>query len=356
MREKARKVLEIQADQPYTKRGHTVLEHPVTSHHIQAVRGGKAMADPDSTSTRLCAVCGHPARQKQKYCGQACASTASITRRAIASTCADCQKPCRRGARRCSFCHLTLNSRANRGADGRFPSLLAKRMCRLCSGEFQPRDAKSVYCSRECAFSDPNWQSEYTATKAILRADRAAEAMRQIAARRRDCINCGRAFACGSSQSRACSKACARALRGRAAIDNYKRTRRPNPGICRCKECGAMFEPVYPSKHRAFCSPECMNAHGNRIGKAQRRARMRDAEREPVDPIAVFDRDGWRCQLCGVATSRRFRGTCQSNAPEMDHIVPLAVGGSHTYANVQCSCRQCNIAKGARTLGQLRLA
>jgi 5-methylcytosine-specific restriction endonuclease McrA len=312
------------------------------------------MADPKSTSTRLCAVCSRPALRK--YCGQVCATAASLARRATASTCADCQKPCRRGARRCSPCHLEWKGKAPRGADGRFPSILADRSCRFCHGRFEPRDAKTVYCSRECAFTDPNWRHGHFQSLAIKRGERAAERQRRRAALTASCLSCGRDFPCGSWFRKTCSPACQTKWLRAAAIDHYRRTRRPDPGKRRCRECLIDFEPVYPSKHRAFCSPECLNAYGNRIGKAQRRARMRDVEREPVDPIAVFDRDGWRCQLCDVATPRRLRGTCQSNAPEMDHIVPLALGGSHTYANVQCSCRRCNIAKGARPLGQLRLA
>lgn len=68
---------------------------------------------------------------------------------------------------------------------------------------------------------------------------------------------------------------------------------------------------------------------------------------ERFDPYSVFDRDGWVCQLCGCDTPRSHRGTLQGNAPELDHIVPLARGGVHSQANTQCACRACNGAKGA---------
>jgi 5-methylcytosine-specific restriction endonuclease McrA len=312
------------------------------------------MADPQSTSTRLCGVCGQSALRK--YCGETCAKAAFIAKRATGGTCADCQKPCRRGARRCSPCHLAWNARTNRGADGRFPTLLTKRSCRLCFGEFQPRDAKTVYCSRECAFTDPNWKQEHWEKLAIARVERVAQWKRHREALRRTCVSCGLEFPCATRRGRTCSAKCLKAIANKAAISHYRRTRRPNPGICRCRECGTEFEPVYPSKHRSFCSADCLETYSNRISRAQRRARMLEAIREPVDPIAVCERDGWRCQLCGVSTPRRLRGTHVDNAPEMDHIIPLALGGSHTYANVQCSCRRCNSIKGARPLGQLRLA
>jgi hypothetical protein len=315
------------------------------------------MADPQSTSTRLCGMCGlvevsHP----RKYCSSACAKSAFLTKRAIASKCADCQKPCRRDAKRCSPCHVAWKVAAPRGADGRFPGILVNRSCRFCGGQFEPRDSKSVYCSRECAYADPKWRGDRFRFLAEKRAEKIADRQRQRAAITALCVSCGQEFPCGTRGRKACSRECLTKWLRAAAIQHYRRTRRPDPGMCRCRECDAQFEPVYPSKHRSFCSAECLETYSNRIGRAQRRARMLEAVREPVDPIAVCERDGWRCQLCGVSTPRRLRGTHFDNAPEMDHIIPLALGGSHTYTNVQCACRRCNSIKGARPLGQLRLA
>jgi 5-methylcytosine-specific restriction endonuclease McrA len=85
-----------------------------------------------------------------------------------------------------------------------------------------------------------------------------------------------------------------------------------------------------------------------RIAKDRRKARQRGATAdESIDAIAVFIRDGWRCQSCGCNTPRSLRGSQHSDAPELDHIVPLALGGAHTHDNVQCLCRTCNGLKGA---------
>lgn len=92
-----------------------------------------------------------------------------------------------------------------------------------------------------------------------------------------------------------------------------------------------------------------------RIYKSRRRAVERGATADRIDPIKVFERDGWRCHLCGRSTPRRLRGSYESNAPEIDHVIPLAVGGTHTWGNVKCSCRSCNGAKGAQARGQLGL-
>jgi len=90
--------------------------------------------------------------------------------------------------------------------------------------------------------------------------------------------------------------------------------------------------------------------------KAKKRALRAGVPFEPVDVLAVLGRDGWRCQICGIATPRRLRGTIRPNAPELDHRTPIKLGGGHTYENCQCACRSCNAAKAARSpRGQINL-
>lgn len=56
----------------------------------------------------------------------------------------------------------------------------------------------------------------------------------------------------------------------------------------------------------------------------------------------VWERDGGTCQMCGVDLD-------PANWHE-DHIIPLAMGGPDTLANVQASCPPCNLRKGKRLL------
>lgn len=122
-----------------------------------------------------------------------------------------------------------------------------------------------------------------------------------------------------------------------------------------CQECGALFCPLYGSSHASLCICCVLlrQKKEKRVLKSLRRARCRGASAERVDPFEVFDRDKWKCQLCGVKTPKAKRGSYDDDAPELDHIVPLSKGGAHTYANTQCSCRRCNGEKSDRPLGQL---
>jgi 5-methylcytosine-specific restriction endonuclease McrA len=52
--------------------------------------------------------------------------------------------------------------------------------------------------------------------------------------------------------------------------------------------------------------------------------------------LAVFKRDDGRCVSCGSDRELQF-----------DHVIPVALGGASTEANLQLLCSNCNRAKGA---------
>lgn len=118
-----------------------------------------------------------------------------------------------------------------------------------------------------------------------------------------------------------------------------------------CAGCGepfVYFEKRAQSKFCATCN------HVRNRGSASRRARRLGVIYEVVIPKRVFERDGYRCQICGVATRGDFPAL---TSPTLDHIVPLSRGGSHTYANVQCACFRCNsiVKRDGAANDQLRL-
>jgi 5-methylcytosine-specific restriction endonuclease McrA len=111
-----------------------------------------------------------------------------------------------------------------------------------------------------------------------------------------------------------------------------------------------VFVPAYGSLRRVYCTTECRDAAMRKVRSGsshRRRAARHGCEYEPISKLQVFERDGWRCYLCGCATPRHLSGTTEPNAPELEHVVPLARGGSHTWGNVRCACRSCNRAKAA---------
>jgi 5-methylcytosine-specific restriction endonuclease McrA len=135
-----------------------------------------------------------------------------------------------------------------------------------------------------------------------------------------------------------------------------------------CPKCGYAFvwKGSDNSLPRVYCSRACQKAvqaakklHGGRKnnGTAERRARRAGVYRERVSRLAVFERDGWKCQICGCKTPKKLLGDLKHpSAPQLDHRIPLKLGGDHTYANCQTSCAACNRDKGStRIRGQVDL-
>lgn len=125
-----------------------------------------------------------------------------------------------------------------------------------------------------------------------------------------------------------------------------------------CMDCSAPIKYVHGMGLEAKLCDKCKAAKkraSRRISKAKRRARIIGTQTENIDPFDIFDRDKWRCHLCGIKTLKSLRGTYEDRAPELEHIYPLSLGGTHTWDNVACSCRKCNQEKGAAVLGRLGL-
>lgn len=75
----------------------------------------------------------------------------------------------------------------------------------------------------------------------------------------------------------------------------------------------------------------------------RRRAKHLDQFVENVNHQKVFERDKWRCGICGEKVDRS--GKRGPRMPSLDHIVPISQGGEHSYANTQCAHYRCNLSK-----------
>lgn len=297
------------------------------------------MAERDCT----CAQCGsgYLADSRKRYCSDSCKWKA-----------ADARRP-------------------NRGPKPH--AIRGPFVCSHCRSEYRTRrpiGEGERYCSRECSFSA---MKNGGASDRQIQALKASTVMRsEIAALARiraawlhgstdyaDCKDCGKRY-----RKRANKARCIRCVNGLTA--------RIRP----CTHCGLSFEQA--RRWQRLCSEWCAQAakkaaaakgrsklRATDQGKAKRRAEKNrykslrrsrvGASGESIDPIAVFERDGWRCHICKQRTPKKLRGSTEDRAPELDHIITLFDGGSHTWANVACACRQCNGEKGARSLGQLNL-
>lgn len=109
--------------------------------------------------------------------------------------------------------------------------------------------------------------------------------------------------------------------------------------VVQCERCQAPIT-KRGDEDRRFCGP-CGTGKGH-VARAQRYG-------VPVETVrrqAVFDRDGWICQVCHRPVDKGLSWPHAESA-SLDHIVPLSRGGAHTEANVQLAHLGCNTGKGA---------
>lgn len=188
--------------------------------------------------------------------------------------------------------------------------------------------------------------------------------------RRLACVECSGMFdqvISRGSVRKYCDQ-CVDGVRRRHQVDRLPRRRQVAETLHRaaarevaCARCCCVFCPLYASKYRegGYCKPcadEVQRLKSNsKVGDNLARARKFGVARRYFNELHILERDGWRCQLCGVSTPKRLRGTRDDRAPELDHIVPLSVGGAHLPENVQCACRRCNQQKRAKARGQMKL-
>lgn len=236
-----------------------------------------------------------------------------------------------------------------------------RRVCRVCGKEFimhhpsgkanRGEVKEGQFCSRACR---GKWRSGLSMPK--VGGYKVGE-IRQIFIK--TCSVCGSLFvARWANRLPLCSSECRnidsknKYYENRGAIlkqirDAYE----PKVRKQTCSQCGDSF---IGHDRNVYCSDICRQK-AKQGRKAKRRAEKVGVYYEYVNPIKVFKRDGWRCQLCKKKLSPKHRGTIRDDAPELDHIIPWAQGGEHSYRNTQCACRKCNQEKGAREFGQLRL-
>lgn len=165
------------------------------------------------------------------------------------------------------------------------------------------------------------------------------------AARERCCEKCGSRFAprrvqITNGQGRFCSQAC----------------NTVGWAIAQSPENRAKRAEAWKQRHRASpivkSGEQSPKWRGGRKATVRRRLdagyyreanhRRRLNTRQIIDAkliSALVEKQRWRCACCSASVRKGY---------EMDHIVPLALGGAHHIDNIQILCVRCNRSKGAK--------
>lgn len=114
-----------------------------------------------------------------------------------------------------------------------------------------------------------------------------------------------------------------------------------NKGKCRCDDCRAAHAKdiaEYYAKRKA---------EGRPIPKRRYPDSDRHYSMTKLERLAIYERDGWQCQLCDEALDMGAHFN-DPMAPTLDHIVPQSVETDHSPGNLRAAHRICNAKRGNR--------
>lgn len=232
-------------------------------------------------------------------------------------------------------------------------------VCQQC-GNLSQRYGAAKFCGDDCA-------AKWSAERRKLRPNVSGQ-HRLIT---KQCKACDRSFQVRSDNDKfLCSETCQkdwRRIRKRVWFTIFKRPKvfriPPLPRTCRtCRKvavgyrkhfCSDCADQAFNIRTRIYRVKYIQRLKETGVWSAQRmlrKKRIRAVADEVVNPVVVLERDCWTCQICGEPTPRNLRGSYDMRAPEVDHIIPISRGGRHSYSNVQCACRSCNLDKSNKII------
>ena len=196
-----------------------------------------------------------------------------------------------------------------------------RQQCKTCGCDFEYHRVKK-FCRPECR------QGSFRNGKPIRRHKKKPRA----------CVQCGSVFVSEKRRTSLCSMAC---------VIAHKSARNPIP-LIPCVKCGTLFKrSLNRHSYNKYCSRECYFGSATRVTVDP----LKRSTRRLTKPkrMEICKRDKWKCQECGV----RVRDDVDDRHPRkanVDHVIPVSLGGTNDPTNLQCLCRNCNAKKHAKKL------
>ena len=113
-----------------------------------------------------------------------------------------------------------------------------------------------------------------------------------------------------------------------------------------CSVCGTI------THRRKYCSTECAKKADNKRRDFNRRVKLSIARVDTdITVEGLYRRDSGTCYLCGGRCNYEDYTVIDGNFiagdwyPSIDHVIPLAKGGKHSWDNVMLAHRLCNSRK-----------
>lgn len=146
----------------------------------------------------------------------------------------------------------------------------------------------------------------------------------------------------------------------RAAAGNPLRPVRPTVPRT-CEACGKSFDARVDAVNDGrgfYCSMRCSNLAKLNLpwdSVFDPSSRVRGHWIDLADRLAIYERDGWVCYLCGLPTNP----DADSQGPDyltLDHLIPWSTSDSpdNSPSNLKCAHRGCNSRKGVMSVEEYR--
>lgn len=291
-----------------------------------------------------CSRCGRQfsATRKLKYCGAKCRELAGRESNWRESECLWCNKKFTAKTKKAKCC--SNNCAQNARHNGTYDSKRTRwgRTCIGCGAAFVMKNGtrrKGLYCTRECAWKHGRLtagqlQEKRNADKCkdlILLQNSVSDGHRAWLGNWKKCNWCLKSFY-NTGESDLCSLTCRFNIRRGSTRE--------------CIECNQVMDRRECGKSRlcSRCKSDRVDSMKCKL-KSQRRQKIKTATIERVVRRKVFEADRYHCWIC-LGICRREYDSNDPASPTIDHVVPLAKGGKHSYANCRTAHAICNSLKG----------
>lgn len=225
------------------------------------------------------------------------------------------------------------------------------KICKYCGKEFitrvDNRPNRGLYCSNKCA--------GFAKGLKRLKNPKKPKLIKKV-----QCKACGNIFEQKNSRLY-CGDECRKKYEAKYQKKRAQREKSIKTKPRKCKWCGSLFIPEYGNKKRVFCSTGCakkadnaLKAVASRIRSKKTKKRINNIHIDLINRTKIFERDNWRCQLCGKKINPKLKFPHPMSAT-IDHIIPLCDGGEHTERNLQAAHFICNSRRQDKGIVQLRL-
>lgn len=236
------------------------------------------------------------------------------------------------------------------------------KVCEYCGNTFKSKGTKYKCCSRQCADMLSRRRGEIAFIKSLRDKDSDYEYVEgytnNISSVTLRCTRCGEIVKKNASFLRKKSEethdccvakkkqieALIKAIKREQRVKEKVVQRKKEPITKQCIECGKNF--ITTRSRQVCCSSACSNKRNNRLKDINRRYKLR--ENGKVDYSISLHRlikiHNGICALCGGKVN--IKADINSDEyPSIDHVLPVAKGGTHTWDNVQLAHRRCNTIK-----------